>query len=210
MRRPFSGIRLRCLCPNGLMRAVLWNGTAADSFPVSSSVSVLTGSETADRRRNITNGPADIARSRHIICRIDVILDMRNEKGTGMDQMEEKKNPDWMEQQKEQKRQAEQNGRPPCCCISAGHCRRRPKPVPPHCCTGPTGPAGPAGATGITGPTGPAGVTGPTGSTGATGPTGTTGPTGPTGAFYLGKATICKNAVFCQTASLWVLTSINS
>ena len=61
---------------------------------------------------------ADIARSRHIICRIDVILDMRNEKGTGMDQMEEKKNPDWMEQQKEQKRQAEQNGRPPCCCIS--------------------------------------------------------------------------------------------
>ena len=98
-----------------------------------------------------------------------------------MDQMEEKKNPDWMEQQKEQKRQAEQNGRPPCCCISAGHCRRRPKPVPPHCCTGPTGPAGPAGATGITGPTGPAGVTGPTGSTGATGPTGTTGPTGPAG-----------------------------
>lgn len=36
------------------------------------------------------------------------------------------------------------------------------------------------------------------------------GPTGPTGTVYLGKATICKNAVFCQTASLWVLTSINS
>ena len=45
---------------------------------------------------------------------------------------------------------------------------------------------------------------------GVTGATGPTGPTGPTGAVYLGKATICKNAASCQTASLWVLTSINS
>ena len=42
------------------------------------------------------------------------------------------------------------------------------------------------------------------------GPTGPAGPVGPTGAVYLGKATICKNAASCQTASLWVLTSINS
>ena len=47
----------------------------------------------------------------------------------------------------------------------------------------------------------------PGGVTGATGPT---GPSGATGAFYLGKATICKNAASFQTASLWVLTSINS
>lgn len=59
----------------------------------------------------------------------------------------------------------------------------------------------------ISGPTGP---TGATGATGATGPTGPTGARGPTGTVYLGKATICKNAASFQTASLWVLTSINS
>ncbi len=76
--------------------------------------------------------------------------------------------------------------------------------------TGPTGAAGPAGATGATGAAGPAGATGATGAAGPTGATGATGPTGSTGAVYLGKATICKNAASCQTASLWVLTSINS
>ena len=89
-------------------------------------------------------------------------------------------------------------------------------PTGPQGATGPTGPQGPQGVTGPTGPTGPAGpqgtvgLTGETGATGPTGPTGAAGPTGPTGTVYLGKATICKNAVFCQTASLWVLTSINS
>ena len=53
-------------------------------------------------------------------------------------------------------------------------------------------------------------VPGPPGPAGADGAAGPTGPAGPTGTVYLGKATICKNAVFCQTASLWVLTSINS
>ena len=48
------------------------------------------------------------------------------------------------------------------------------------------------------------------GPTGPTGPQGIPGPDGATGAVYLGKATICKNAASCQTASLWVLTSINS
>lgn len=57
---------------------------------------------------------------------------------------------------------------------------------------------------------GPAGPQGPKGDTGEAGPQGPTGPQGATGTVYLGKATICKNAVFCQTASLWVLTSINS
>ena len=50
----------------------------------------------------------------------------------------------------------------------------------------------------------------PPGPPGPQGPQGLPGPVGPTGTVYLGKATICKNAVFCQTASLWVLTSINS
>lgn len=70
-----------------------------------------------------------------------------------------------------------QDGSPCGGCIPARRCRRRPRPVPPCACMGPTGP---------------------------------TGAPGPTGTVYLGKATICKNAVFCQTASLWVLTSINS
>ena len=66
----------------------------------------------------------------------------------------------------------------------------------PACCfTGPTGPTGPMG------PAGPMGPQGPIGATGATGATGTV---------YLGKQIICKNAVSCQTASLWVLSSINS
>ncbi len=66
---------------------------------------------------------------------------------------------------------------------------------------------GATGATGATGAAGPAGgPTGPIGPAGATGPVGATGPTGP---FIQGKWTICKNAV-CQTAALWVLTSINS
>lgn len=97
----------------------------------------------------------------------------------------------------------------PCRCLC---------PVPgPTGPAGPTGPTGQPGSTGATGPMGMAGATGPTGPTGPMGPTGpagstgtTAGPTGPTGTVYLGKATICKNAVFCQTASLWVLTSINS
>ena len=76
--------------------------------------------------------------------------------------------------------------------------------------TGPTGSTGPTGPSGATGATGAAGPTGPSGATGATGAAGPTGPSGATGAFYLGKATICKNAASFQTASLWVLTSINS
>lgn len=62
----------------------------------------------------------------------------------------------------------------PDCCRPGCRC--------PHCCP-------------ATGPTGPTGATGPTGMTGATGPAGATGPTGATGAVYLGKMTVCKNAV---------------
>ena len=58
--------------------------------------------------------------------------------------------------------------------------------------TGATGPQGNLGLTGATGATGPQGIIGPTGATGAQG---ITGPTGPTGALYLGKVTVCKNAV---------------
>ena len=84
------------------------------------------------------------------------------------------------------------------------------------CCPGPQGPVGPQGRPGPAGPMGPQGPIGDTGPQGPAGPQGETGPQGPiglqgpTGTVYLGKATICKNAVFCQTASLWVLTSINS
>lgn len=71
----------------------------------------------------------------------------------------------------------------------------RPGPIGPRGCPGPIGPVGPTGAAGLDGldgATGPAGPTGPTGPTGATGPA---GPAGPTGALYLGKVTVCKNAV---------------
>lgn len=51
---------------------------------------------------------------------------------------------------------------------------------------GDTGAQGPEGATGATGPQGPQGPTGATGARGAT---------GATGALYLGKVTVCKNAV---------------
>ncbi len=84
-----------------------------------------------------------------------------------------------------------------CCCGCCGCCFAQGA-------TGPTGPTGPTGATG------PMGLTGLPGTTGATGPQGPAGATGATGAFYLGKATSCKNAASFQTASLWVLTSINS
>ena len=56
-------------------------------------------------------------------------------------------------------------------------------------------PQGSEGPQGIKGETGAAGVTGATGATGETGETGATGPMGETGALYLGKVTVCKNAV---------------
>ncbi|WP_347062494.1 hypothetical protein [Hungatella hathewayi] len=42
---------------------------------------------------------------------------------------------------------------------------------------------------------GPQGIKGETGAAGVTGATGATGETGETGALYLGKVTVCKNAV---------------
>lgn len=124
------------------------------------------------------------------------------EKQKALDEREEAA----IESQKEEKR-------PGCYCKRPCIPLKRPKCS--WCCcpggvTGATGPTGPSGATGTTGPTGPTGSTGPSGATGATGAAGPTGPSGATGAFYLGKATICKNAASFQTASLWVLTSINS
>ena len=62
----------------------------------------------------------------------------------------------------------------------------RPGPIGPRGCPGPIGPVGPTGA---------AGLDGLDGATGPAGPTGPTGPTGATGALYLGKVTVCKNAV---------------
>lgn len=57
---------------------------------------------------------------------------------------------------------------------------------------GDTGARGPQGNAGPQGPKGEKGDVGPTGPTGATGPQ---GPKGETGALYLGKVTVCKNAV---------------
>ena len=84
--------------------------------------------------------------------------------------------------------------------VAMSRCRPVQPCCPPPCCpvVGPTGPRGPAGPTGPTGPQGipgPNGATGPTGPLGVTGATGPTGPAGPTGAVYLGKMTVCKNAV---------------
>lgn len=61
--------------------------------------------------------------------------------------------------------------------------------------TGPTGPQGPQGLQGPAGPQGPQGPQGPAGPQGAQGPAGPAGATGATGAVYLGKMTVCKNAV---------------
>lgn len=60
------------------------------------------------------------------------------------------------------------------------------------------GEKGDTGARGLQGNTGPQGPKGEKGDIGSTGPTGATGPQGPkgeTGALYLGKVTVCKNAV---------------
>lgn len=68
-------------------------------------------------------------------------------------------------------------------------CGCRPRPCCPEPVPGPPGPPGMPGRPGATGPAGVTGATGPAGVTGAT------GPTGATGAVYLGKMTVCKNAV---------------
>ena len=76
----------------------------------------------------------------------------------------------------------------PCVGAPPHYC---PPPMPQPCCcplpgigpTGPTGPQGYPGPAGGVGPTGPQGIPGPD------------GPMGPTGALYLGKVTVCKNAV---------------
>ena len=57
------------------------------------------------------------------------------------------------------------------------------------------GAKGDKGDTGAQGPKGETGATGPQGPQGPTGATGARGPTGATGALYLGKVTVCKNAV---------------
>lgn len=60
---------------------------------------------------------------------------------------------------------------------------------------GPPGPPGPPGPRGPRGERGPMGPMGPRGIPGPPGPPGFPGPIGPTGAVYLGKMTVCKNAV---------------
>lgn len=60
---------------------------------------------------------------------------------------------------------------------------------------GEKGDTGARGPQGNTGPQGPKGEKGDIGSTGPTGATGPQGPKGETGALYLGKVTVCKNAV---------------
>ena len=72
---------------------------------------------------------------------------------------------------------------PGCCCGG------RPGPM------GPPGPRGPQGFPGYPGPQGETGAAGPQGAVGPQGPRGETGPQGATGALYLGKVTVCKNAV---------------
>lgn len=80
------------------------------------------------------------------------------------------------------------NDRNRCWCDPCNPC------PPPGCCpqAGPTGPTGPMGPQGPMGPRGCPGAPGPAGPTGAMGPQGYVGPTG---ALYLGKVTVCKNAV---------------
>ena len=72
---------------------------------------------------------------------------------------------------------------PGCCCGG------RPGPM------GPPGPRGPQGFPGYPGPQGETGAAGPQGAVGPQGPRGETGPQGAPGALYLGKVTVCKNAV---------------
>lgn len=75
-------------------------------------------------------------------------------------------------------------------------CRRGPAgPRGPMGCPGPTGATGAMGPRGFTGDTGPRGPVGPAGPQGPVGPQGPIGTTGATGAVYLGKMTVCKNAV---------------